>query len=136
MVVGQVEVLRVGAGFEPNEGRWKFGEKPRGDFLSFFHRDLFTGFSRNDQVEEILFPFELVSEFTDGTAECIGLDADAGESVLFARSRGLRIELGQLDDPIRFDMIDDCGQDGLAGLGLLLGRGHGPITSLGGIQGR
>lgn len=58
--MAEVEVLRIRSRFQPNEGRGKGGQQERGDGTGFFdaHRQPIN--PDHEEVEQVVFAFELV----------------------------------------------------------------------------
>ena len=79
IVVAAVEVLRELAGTDPDEAGWEGWEEELRYLLALFGQDLGAVLASDDQVEEVLFAFELVAVGSDLGAEGVGLDTDGSE---------------------------------------------------------
>lgn len=123
-VVAEVEVVADGARFEPHEGGGDSGVEEGDDGLGFFGGEGGLVEAGDDEVEEVLFAFELVPEGAESTSVGVGFDSDGGHGVLVGGSGELGVEVWEEDGAEVTGVVEDTGDD-LVAASLFLGSRYG-----------
>ncbi len=95
--MAEIEVVGEGAGFEPHKSGRDAGVKEIDDGLGLLGGEGLTIGSDNNEVEEILFAFELISKFGNCAAVGVGFDANAEECVFVGGTGDIGVEIGEID---------------------------------------
>lgn len=125
--MSQIKVLGDAAWFEPDEGVGNAFQEPGGDALPVGGREFCAIETDDEQVEEVVFAFELVAVVTDGASVGVGFGAYGEEGDGFAGLADAGLEGWEEDPVVSPDVVENLGHDA-APLGGFLGGGVEPVA--------
>ncbi len=109
--MSQIEVLGHAAWFEPDEGVGNAFQEPCGDALPIGGSEFRAIETDDEQVEEVVFAFELVAVVTDGASVGVGFGAYGEEGDGFAGLADAGLEGWEEDPVVGPGVVEDLGHD-------------------------